>query len=98
MSNDAVVRTLLSSLRTSLRKEYPHLVDEVRFEFGHDQDGEDAVFVTVILKDRKPKGDYRWGDVQPVERIIRQQVASKEPSPFPYVRFQLKSELAQTAA
>jgi hypothetical protein len=97
MSKDTVVRTLLSSLRTALRKKYPRLVDEVRFEFGPDHDGEDAVFVTVVLKDRKPKGDYRWGDVQPVERIIRQKVASKEAAPFPYVRFQLKSELADAA-
>lgn len=98
MKEEAIIKAVVASLRSALKRKYPNLVHEIQFSLGTDKDGQDAVFVTVILKDRKKKGDYRWDEVQPVEQTIRQQVSDKDPFRFPYVGFQLASEQAQAAS
>lgn len=97
MKEEDVIKAVFTSLRAALKKKYPDLVHEIRFALGTDKDGQDAVFVTVVLKDRKKKGDYRWDEVQPVEQAIRQKVTDKDPFRFPYVGFQLQSEQVQAA-
>lgn len=95
VTEEAIIRAVVKALLASLKKKYPDVIDDLRFALGADKDGQDAVFVTVILKDRdRKKGDYRWEDVRPVEHVIRQKVSDKAPVRFPYVGFQLKSELA----
>lgn len=97
VKEETLIKAVIGSLAAALKKKYPNLVHELRFSLGTDKDGQEAVFVTVILKDRKKKGDYRWEDVQPVEQAIRQKVTDKDPFRFPYVGFQLRSEQAQAA-
>lgn len=45
------------ALLTTLKRDYPSVVDDLRLVVGTDKDGQDALFVTVILKD-KARGDY----------------------------------------
>jgi hypothetical protein len=87
---------LIKAVLAALTKKFPNLVAEIRFALGTDKDGQEAVFVTVILKDKK-NGDYQWAEVQPVEQAIRREVTDKDPFRFPYVGFQLQSELPQAA-
>lgn len=54
--------------------------------------GDDALFITVVLKDPRNGKDYRWLDVKPVEEAIRRRVSQRDPSWFTYVNFQLESE------
>lgn len=93
MKEEAIIKAVVANLRSALKKKFPSLVHEIQFSFGSDKDGQDAIFVTVILKDRK-KGDYRWDEVQPLEQTIREKVASGNPFRFPYVGFELASEQA----
>jgi hypothetical protein len=93
VNEEAVIKSVVSRLRTDLRQQYPDRVDDVRFVLGTDKDGDAAIFVTVVLKDPRT-GDYRWVDVQPVEQKIRQELTDKDPFRFPYVGFELASERA----
>jgi hypothetical protein len=51
MREEVVTRSLEKKLSRSLRRSYPHLIEDVRFQLGADSDGDSAVFVTVVLKD-----------------------------------------------
>ena len=93
VDEEAIITAVVKALLTSLKRKYPDVIEDLRFVLGEDKDGQNSVFVTVILKDRK-KGDYRWEDVRPVEQVIRKAVSDKDPFRFPYVGFQLKSEAA----
>ena len=93
MQEATLLKALAKALLASLKRDYPSVVDDLRFVLGTDKDGQDALFVTVVLKD-KPRGEYGWEDVRPVEEIIRRKVVDSDPFRFPYVGFELKSELA----
>lgn len=88
MKKDALLSYLKKAIASA-----PHraVVDDLRVFSGSDADGDDAVFVTVVLKDLK-SGDYRWSDVQPLTRWLRAQVNERAPDKFPYIDFVLKSE------
>lgn len=87
------MKALTKALLAKLKRDYPTVVDGLRVTLGPDMDGQDAIFVTVILKD-KARGDYGWEDVRPVEEVIRRKVVDRDPFRFPYVGFELRSEPA----
>lgn len=80
-----IIKAALESLKTKFNR-----IADFHVSFGTDSDGDDAIFVVVLLRDRKR--DYQWSDVKDLEREIRREVSTKDPGYFPYVQFQLDSD------
>ena len=92
---ETLIEAALENVLTSLKKKYPTVIEDISFSIGIDHADEEAVFVTVTLKDRKKSCHqryYSWKDVKPIEQVIRHKVSDVEPFRFAYIGFQLKSE------
>ena len=81
MQEAVLLKALANGVVASLEREHPAVVDDLRFVVGTDKDGQHALFVTVILKD-KARGEYRWEDVRPLEEFIRRTVIDRDPFRF----------------
>lgn len=80
------------------RKSFPAApeVDRYEWRFHVDSTGDDAVLVTVILKD--PPGDvdlYDWNELAPIRNAIADTFQARKVGRWPYVQFVLERELEE---
>ncbi len=67
------------------------LVKSWSWDLGEDHQGEDAVFVYIVMKD-PPRGTLKWADFKPIHDRVTQKLRDVVPARWPYVRVRLASE------
>lgn len=68
-------------------------VDEIQFELAIDGNGDEAAFITVVLKDDVSGESYPWVKLKPIHDWIWQVFTSRNVERRLYVDFRLRSEM-----
>ncbi|WP_437952127.1 hypothetical protein WME98_16295 [Sorangium sp. So ce296] len=88
---------LVSNALEEAQRRFPAVPQVERYDwrFHVDSTGDDAVLVTVVLKD-PPGGDhYVWGELAPIRNAIVETFQERSVRRWPYIQFSLESELTE---
>lgn len=68
-------------------------VDEIQYELAIDSNGEEAAFITVVMKDDESGEPYPWTRLKPIHDWIWKVFTDRAVLQRPYVDFRLRSEM-----
>lgn len=83
MDAEATVRATLEKIRSKL----PGAVTDLRFEYGPDSTGEEAIWIWVEIPDDAPEEVWSWDSRQGMRDAVRAEIEAAGLKPWVYVRF-----------
>lgn len=72
-------------------KRPPTVVGQM-IELGTDEANDPAVFITVLLKDDTPEGEWVSSNLDPIADAVRKAVSARGVDRWPYIRFARRSD------
>ncbi len=91
MQEDALIEAALESVLGPLKED--RRVKAWSWTLGHDHEGQDAIFVFIVMNDPE-RGELKWSRVKPIHDRVAAELRDKDPFRWPYVRFRLASEVS----